>query len=358
MIKTLRHALLVLLLGPTIIVNGQTHEKIFHFPDIDGYQTLLCDFHMHTVFSDGLVWPTVRVDEAVAEGLDAISITEHIEYQPHSADMKGDHNRAYEIAKERADNKGLMLIKGAEITRDMPPGHFNALFLEDANLLDEENWQDAIKKANEQGAFVFWSHPGWRQTDEIPIWYEEHSWLLSLGLIQGLEIVNENSYYPLAHQWGIDSNLSLVGNSDIHDPVDMFFDKCKGEHRPITLVFAKEHSVESIHDALNKRRTAVYYKDLIIGDEQFLKPLFLESVNTRIIFSSDPDINPVTLISNSASLAYELIYIDESGNEGQPILCPPGESTSLGNPEEIVKGKWMIKNVLVAPGKSLVVDLY
>jgi hypothetical protein len=54
-----------------------------NFPDILGYKTLKCDFHLHTVFSDGQVWPTTRVDEAVREGLDAIAITDHIEYQPH-----------------------------------------------------------------------------------------------------------------------------------------------------------------------------------------------------------------------------------------------------------------------------------
>jgi len=47
-------------------------------PDISGYQTVLCDFHIHTMFSDGSVWPTVRVQEAWMEGLDAISITDHL----------------------------------------------------------------------------------------------------------------------------------------------------------------------------------------------------------------------------------------------------------------------------------------
>ena len=61
---------------------GQAVDKSIDIPDLDKYQTLKCDFHMHTVFSDGLVWPTVRVDEAYSEGLDAIAITEHIEYRP------------------------------------------------------------------------------------------------------------------------------------------------------------------------------------------------------------------------------------------------------------------------------------
>jgi hypothetical protein len=43
-------------------------------PDVKGYKTLKCDFHQHTVFSDGQVWPGVRVQEAWREGLDVIAI--------------------------------------------------------------------------------------------------------------------------------------------------------------------------------------------------------------------------------------------------------------------------------------------
>ncbi|MGD8499689.1 MAG: hypothetical protein PVJ86_03535, partial [Phycisphaerales bacterium] len=66
-----------LLLAP--FAAGDVRHEI-NFPDILNYKTLKCDLHMHTVFSDGSVWPTVRVDEAWREGLDAISITDHIEY--------------------------------------------------------------------------------------------------------------------------------------------------------------------------------------------------------------------------------------------------------------------------------------
>ena len=41
------------------------------------------DLHIHTVFSDGAVWPSIRVEEARKEGLDLIAMTEHLEYQPH-----------------------------------------------------------------------------------------------------------------------------------------------------------------------------------------------------------------------------------------------------------------------------------
>lgn len=77
-------------------VQAQRRNEI-QVPDLDGYTTLKCDFHMHTVFSDGLVWPTVRVDEAYREGLDAISLTEHIEYRPHKKDVVADHNRSFDL---------------------------------------------------------------------------------------------------------------------------------------------------------------------------------------------------------------------------------------------------------------------
>ena len=98
-------------------------------------------------FSDGLVWPTVRVDEAYREGLDAISLTEHIEYRPHKKDIIADHNRSYELSQKQAKKLGILLIRGSEITRSMPPGHFNAIFLNDSNPLEQKAYKDAFNEA-------------------------------------------------------------------------------------------------------------------------------------------------------------------------------------------------------------------
>ncbi|MEN8225672.1 MAG: PHP domain-containing protein [Bacteroidota bacterium] len=332
-------------------LSGQEQTAKFDFPDIPGYHTLVCDFHMHTVFSDGLVWPTVRIEEAIKEGLDAISITEHIEYQ--NSYLAGDHNQSFNIAKKRADKKGLILIKGAEITRSMPPGHFNAIFLEDANTLDVESWQDALRIANEQGAFVFWNHPGWRQPDEIPIWYEEHSWLLSKGWIQGIEIVNETSYYPLAHQWALDSNLCMLGNSDVHDALYMFFDPCNGEHRPVTLVFAKERTAEGIREALDNKRTAIYFKNSLYGNEEFLKPLFLASVTELVGVTTGAHADPVYCLQNNSSMTFELAHADNKGIESEPFLLSPSEIIESNSGFLNTYAKVIIKNVWIAPGKNI-----
>jgi len=65
--------IMVLLTAPGTAISQSGVRRIINIPDISGYHTLKCDFHMHTVFSDGLVWPTVRVQEAYLEGLDAIT---------------------------------------------------------------------------------------------------------------------------------------------------------------------------------------------------------------------------------------------------------------------------------------------
>ena len=50
---------------------GDVRQEVV-IPDVAGYKVLKCDFHIHTVFSDGDVWPTYRVTEAWKDGLDVI----------------------------------------------------------------------------------------------------------------------------------------------------------------------------------------------------------------------------------------------------------------------------------------------
>lgn len=76
-------------------------------PTADGRLVLAVDFHSHTVFSDGLVWPSIRVDEADQEGLAGIAITDHLEWQPHRDDIPNpDRNRSYDLAAAEAKSFG------------------------------------------------------------------------------------------------------------------------------------------------------------------------------------------------------------------------------------------------------------
>jgi hypothetical protein len=348
---------------------AQTNVRTeINIPDIPGYVTLKCEFHSHTVFSDGEVWPTVRVEEAWQQGLDALAISDHIEYLPYKEDIKPNHNRSYEIAKPRADELGIILIKGAEITRSMPPGHFNAIFLQDIDPLDTKEWRDAIKAANEQGAFVFWNHPGWRQPDEIPIWYDEHTELIQKGCFQGIEIVNEYSYYPKAFQWAIEKKLTILGNSDVHSPIHQTYDLTQGEHRPVTLVFATEKSEQAIKEALLARRTAVYHRDLLIGEEQFLKPIFEQAIKILNPSVSIKGSGSATIqIHNRSDLMFELAseQVIEEISFPKAIKLYPEKTMrfQIQGKSKILSGKkkfefpFVAKNILVAPENGLPIQL-
>jgi predicted metal-dependent phosphoesterase TrpH len=142
--------------------HSHTGPRPLSYPDIDGYRTLKTDLHQHTVFSDGNVWPTIRVMEALRDSLDVISLTEHLEYQPHAADIPHpDRNRSFELVKamEEAKEHGLLIVHGSEITRSEPVGHSNAIFIADANPLMVKKPEDAFAAAKKQDAFVFWNHP-------------------------------------------------------------------------------------------------------------------------------------------------------------------------------------------------------
>tara|TARA_B100001109_G_scaffold59474_1_gene48234 strand:+ start:443 stop:1630 length:1188 start_codon:yes stop_codon:yes gene_type:complete len=292
-IKTL--LLLVIISINYSAIYGQKTEKYtrkIFFPDIDGYKTLLTDFHQHTVFSDGSVWPTIRVEEAIKDGLDAISLTEHLEYQPYSKDIPNpDRNRAYNIAKSFAENKNksldrkLIVINGQEITRSMPPGHINAIFLNDANkLLHPKDSLKGILAANKQDAFVFWNHPAWpaQRSDGIAKLDEFHKYLIEKKLLHGIEVVNELYYSEEALKLALENDLTVMGTSDIHGLVDWLFkvpddnessNSTLPGHRPVTIIFSKDKSEDGIKDALFAGRTAVFYNELLIGKEENLKPL-------------------------------------------------------------------------------------
>lgn len=327
-------------------------------PDLSGYKTLKCDFHTHTVFSDGLVWPTVRMDEVYREGIDAISLTEHIEYRPHKTDIQASHGRSYEIAEKSAKAKDILLIRGSEITRQMPPGHFNAIFLKDCDALDTEDWRDAFKAAKTQDAFIFWNHPGWAsQQPDTTLWWEEHTEILKNGWMNGIEVVNGRMYSPEAHQWCLDKKLTMMGTSDVHQPIQVNVDFAKGEHRSMTLVFAKERTVEGIREALNNRRTAVYFDDLLIGEDTYLREIFEKSIEIINVERNDKSL--IVVLKNNSDLRFTLKKTAHDVNvvyfRDYVIQPQSRHSITVKLPTQLKTGEvnFEITNLLVAPEKGM-----
>jgi len=313
---------------------------------------------MHTVFSDGKVWPTIRPEEAWRQGLDAFSITDHIEYLPFKEDVRTNPNRSYEIAKPAAQALGLTIIRGAEITRPNPPGHINSLFLEDANALATKEWRDAVEAAIKQKAFVFYNHPGWQQPENKSVWYAEHSELLEKGWLHGIEIVNGGE--------------TILGNSDVHNPTGLDYEFHRGEHRSMTLVFAEEKTVEAIREALFAQRTAVYWQNTLIGQAEYLKPIFEHSIQIVNPNLTQRGKGPVNIqIHNKSGIDF-LLSADGTVDElsfpqqitlyaGKTVLLKiSGKSGSLSG-EKKIRIPYRVKNLLIAPEKylrtALVVDV-
>jgi hypothetical protein len=358
MYRTLRSGLVVtsvlILLVQASALLGQVRRDL-HIPDIPGYVTLKCDFHMHTVFSDGLVWPTVRVDEAWQEGLDAIAVTDHIEYHPHKKDVSTDLNRPYEIALPRAKELGMILIKAAEITRDTPPGHFNALFLKDVQPLDTNDLLAAMAAADEQGAFIWWNHPDWKPDKKG--WFDIHTTLYEKKYLRGIEVVNGRSYYPTVQQWALDKDLTMLGNTDIHQPAGSE-QMPAGGHRPMTFVFAKEKTIPAIKEALVAGRTAVWFENTIIARQEYAEALLKASLK---IADMDQQ-GKRTLrfaIANDSGLRLEL---QRAGKYGpRELILPPNSSTrvkmDVSGLEGQVELSYTAENFLIAPKKGLPVKL-
>ncbi len=366
-IKAILFLLLLLVCIPAsqAQIDARMHLNL---PELDGYMTLKCDFHMHTVFSDGLVWPPVRVEEAWREGLDAISITDHIEYLPHKEDIKVNHNRSYELALQRARDLGIILIKGAEITRDMPPGHLNTIFIVDANPLDDKSWKKALQTAKDQGGFIFFNHPNFPHPQRIAEWFPQHQKLYEKGLINGIEVVNTRTYYPKAHQWCIEKELAMIASSDIHAPIGMDYDIYHGDHRPMTLVFAMKRSQHGILEALQQKRTVVYHADKLIGTKEWLQPLFENSIdihaeNLKIVGRNRAYIQ----ISNRTDIPFHLTLqhkidniscpkeIELAANRTTAISIRPTEDDLSG--KELLRLPYSVDNVWIKPEQPLSFEL-
>jgi hypothetical protein len=314
-------------------------RKIMHIPDIQGYKTLKGDFHMHTVFSDGHVWPESRVMEAWREGLDVIAITDHIEHLPHKDHLVSDHNTPYEVAREKALAQNIILIRGTEITRKMPPGHFNALFLEDVNPVENEDPMKQLEEAARQGAFLLWNHPGWAsQQPDSTIWWDMHTEILENGWIHGVEVANSGEWYPIVLDWCREKELTVFSNSDIHAAIDFDYDlSLANAHRPMTLVFAKDRSEAGVKEALFSRRTLGFFGNQLVGPEDLILDLFNASIIVHTPFMESERKGKMVKhieIENPTDLTFILERDEENGKNKNVIELNPHSEIILTIPAD------------------------
>ena len=358
MIERARVALTLSLVAAASAPSAGAQSRAIEFPDVGGYHTLAVDLHTHSVFSDGSVWPVIRVQESERDGLALLAVTEHLEHQPRAADVPHpDRNRSFEVAAEYAgaEAAGVIVVNGAEISRRMPPGHVNAVFLRDANALLRADVMEVIQEANRQDAFVFWNHPNWitQRPDGVARLTDMHRRLIADGLLHGIEVANAGTYSAEALQIALDHDLAILGVTDIHGLIDWEYDVHGGGHRTATLVLAEERTAESIKRALHANRTAAWKDHELIGREEVVVPLLEASVRVSDVRVREGSVLTVTL-SNHSGAAFELLSIGPQRfyDRAAVVNVPPYETVELsvtGENSVNFELSFAVLNAIVAP---------
>lgn len=322
--------------------NDYTRSTI-HVPAIKEYQTLKCDFHIHTVFSDGDVWPTTRVREAWQEGLDVIAITDHTSAEPSKKNVIGGPNTSYEIAKPEAEKLGITLIQATEISRSKEQGgHLNALFITDAVPTLNPDTEKAVEAAVEQGGYIIWNHPGWA-IDTCKS-FEPNDRMLKKGHIHAVEVFNEAEWYPRALRWTLEHNIAPIANSDVHGLVKNQYNCQPGIHRPMTLVFAKDKSLSSVKEALLARRTLAYFNHSLAGDATLMSEFMNACLTSEHITGNR------YLVTNTSDIPFEIKL--EKGGE---LTIPANAGIIWDKEEKTLKGN--VRNLHVDEFKTLDVEI-
>lgn len=289
-------------------------------PQVDGYTLYKADLHTHSVFSDGHCSPRYRVGEAWRDGLDVMAVTEHVEYRPHEKTFlaymnakkgpkkegvytRSDLNLPVQEAQKYAEKYGLVIIPGVEITRNpVEIGHYNALFTTDNNAIYDKDPLQAMRNARAQGALVMHNHPGWRRASLEMTEVEKKAH--AEKLIDGIEIMNGQEFYPKAITRAAEKGLFMAACTDIHATTSSDYRERGGYFRNMTFILAKDKSLESLKEALQADRTIVYSYGTLAGSEELMKKFFLASV------SFTPISHTSVMLTNNTSLDF---YIAKEG---------------------------------------------
>ncbi len=209
-----------------------------------GYEPfLLCDFHVHTRWSDGKLTIAEVVDLYGSTGkFDVIAITDHIlmkkdllaragriatlgrrafgvreeEFEGYLADIRTQAARAMQ-------QYGLLLVSGAEVTQNRLRGRKNShiIALDIKKFISADQSADAIlREIRRQGALSVACHPHHRAPRRFEIstcYLWDHRDELS-DLVDVWEAANRDDLFPVTSL----KHFPYVANSDFHKPKHLY----------------------------------------------------------------------------------------------------------------------------------------
>ncbi|HXW68978.1 MAG TPA: PHP domain-containing protein [Dissulfurispiraceae bacterium] len=193
------------------------------------YMMLLCDFHIHTTYSDGSVELRRTIDLFGQAGFDVIAITDHVvngdnsigKFAHHfNLSVREDNFDEYmeHIRKEAAralDKYGMLVIPGVEISKNHLTSDKSAHLL----LIDIKdfipacwNYEKIFLEAKEQDALIVACHPHYMSDmsrDTLFLWNNREKYA---KYIDAWEVANRDDVFNVISL----KKYPYVANSDFH----------------------------------------------------------------------------------------------------------------------------------------------
>ncbi|MBF0463601.1 MAG: PHP domain-containing protein [Nitrospirae bacterium] len=197
---------------------------------------LLCDFHIHTTYSDGSVELRKTIDIFGQAGFDVIAITDHVVNRDNPLGklahrfkytITADNFTQYiyhirEEAQRAYDRYGMLVIPGIEITKN----HFSASNSAHILIIDIHefipaclSYEEIFLKAKLQNALIVACHPHYMtrkiDKDTLFLWNNRGKYA---RYIDAWEIGNRDDIFNVISL----KKYPYIANSDFHKPKHLF----------------------------------------------------------------------------------------------------------------------------------------
>ncbi len=229
--------------------------------DIPGYNETLykgvMDQHSHTYYSDGVLSVKQNIEWHIAMGFNVIFITDHDSLNNMEAVKK---------AQEEYEDEDVVIIQGMEWTTNRIHMNFLGLSEWDLPIPDnptDEEIQEAIDEAHDQGAIVICNHFLWSINEAGMEEHPSREDLLEWG-IDYIEVINrgtrsENSYDEESVEFCEKEDIGQITGTDMHTP-DYF------AVNAWTLLNVSELTEDAVMEELKYGRTKIHISNVSFVD--------------------------------------------------------------------------------------------
>ncbi|MGZ8462265.1 MAG: PHP domain-containing protein [Candidatus Deferrimicrobiaceae bacterium] len=190
---------------------------------------ILCDFHIHTTWSDGSVPLPEVVDIYGQAGFDVIAITDHVYNRDSTIGAWAGRldktiteenfgaylNELRTEAKRAQERYGMLVIPGVEITKDYLSEKESAHVL----LLDLKGyvsadlpWDDIFREGRRQGAVIVACHPHYTDHEVHDTLYFWNNRQRFAAYFDAWEVANRTDLFSVVSL----GNYPILANGDFH----------------------------------------------------------------------------------------------------------------------------------------------